>query len=402
MKKRDIFAISLMLLLCGGNVPASAAMNLTITPSGDSTVHLQGNGIRDMSSAEVSFDWNATLGEPQVSVQGATVAGIVKNGTSGMTLKIVRDDPDAILDISVGFDNPGDMSRAISNVASSAHDAEGGSYSVPVDFRPADEPLKFDPPSEQTPGTPVQPAGDNTAAQAAASLVEKAVQKSAPPKPGNGVAPDAAPTSSAAGIAEKAANASSDLEALAAADIEPAPGSVLRRFREYRGKKGLKEFALLFGRQDGSVLQEPAVALADGKSEVRLTVELRDQGASAPNFAFIGGTLASLRKSGDRAWEVTVVPAAGTWEGILMIAVGKSVAEFPLTVAPSVGLPNEELRSVTETTFLNRLKKYRESSLSRSRESAPLPEYLSEYIFTANCLAAATDMPEKKPAAARP
>jgi hypothetical protein len=399
MRKKDILAISLMLLLCRGTAPASAGMNLTVTPSGDSTVHLQGNGIRDMASAEVSFDWNATLGEPQVSVQGATVAGMAKNGASGMTLKLVRDDPDAVLDISVGFENPGDMSRAISNVASNAHDAEGGSYSVPIDFRPAEEPLKFDPPAEQPPGNPAPPAAENTAA--AASLAEKNMQKSTP-KPDNGAAPDAAPRPSGGGTVEKAADASSDLEALAQADIEPAPGSVLRRFREYRGKKGLREFALLFGRQDGSVRQEPAVALADGKSEVRLTVVLRDQGASAPNFAFVGGTLASLRKSGDRAWEVTVVPAAGTWEGILVIVVGKSVAEFPLTVAPSVGIPNEELRSVTETTFLNRLKKYREGSLSRSRESAPFPEYLSEYIFTANCLAAAAVMPEKKPAAARP
>jgi hypothetical protein len=190
------------------------------------------------------------------------------------------------------------------------------------------------------------------------------------------------------------------LEALAAADIEPSSGSVLRSFREFRGKKGLKEFALLFERQDGSVRQEPPVALTDGKSAVRLTVEFKEQGSSAPNFAFVGGTLVSLRKSGDHNWEVTVVPSAGTWEGTLMLsAAGKGITEFPLTVAPP--LAGEEIRTVSEKTFLELLKKYRKSSTNRGNEKAPLPEYLTDYIFTANCLAASAAAPENKSASVR-
>jgi hypothetical protein len=357
-------------------VPLFAGMALTVTPNGDDTILLQGRDVREMASVEISFDWNPTLGEPRVSVQGGSVAGTLTNARGGMTVKVVRDDPDAVLDIEVGFDTPGDMSRAISNVAVSARDADGASYPVPVDFVAPEAPPVWEP----SPGQTSAPGGEQASSRGPKQDFPAALRRptARSPRPERG--------SSSIGTAfEEKTDSGGEGQGSApdTAGAENARMSVLQRFRAYRGKRGLREFAALFAREGGGIRQEPAVAIADGKTPVRISLELDPRDGYAPNFAMSDAKFVALHKEGEKSWTMTLVPNKGAWEVGLILRMGKEKIEFPLTVVPPVNIPD----GLNETNFLAKLDRYLADQAARGKEEGgPFRRYLHEYIFTANYL----------------
>ncbi|HEY6872680.1 MAG TPA: cohesin domain-containing protein [Geobacteraceae bacterium] len=178
--------------------------------------------------------------------------------------------------------------------------------------------------------------------------------------------------------------------------------SVLEQFRTFQGEKTPKSLVALFGSAMEGGRQQPPLALSDGKSKVKVFVEIPPGGKTAPNFALKGAEYVSLKKSGDSAWVVEVLPTKGTFEATVTVLQDGTMRQIPLTVAPP--LPAElkigAAGKLTENDFDLFLK-------DRSTGKAPRfdlngdgkRDYIDEYIFTANFLAsldAGKKSPEKQ------
>jgi hypothetical protein len=164
------------------------------------------------------------------------------------------------------------------------------------------------------------------------------------------------------------------------------PGqSVLQRFRDFKGKKGLKAYTALFDRRPGDRnIQEPSVVLSDGKTLVRIAPALLRDWDNMPDIALSDAKLINMAKEDGRGWVITVLPNKGAWDARLIIRTGGKIYELPLVVAPPVKIDN----GITEGNFLAELDRFRAERVGAGAwEDKPNRQVLIEYIFTANCLA---------------
>ena len=193
-----------------------------------------------------------------------------------------------------------------------------------------------------------------------------------------------------------------DLEGMSPATgrnlMERRDKSVLQRFQEFKGKKGLDGFAALFeSAPDDSVSQEPSVALSDGKTTMDIRLKLRSKEVASPNFAMSDAKLVNIRKDGEKGWVITALPNKGTWNPSVVLQTDEKVILFPLVVAPPVAIP----RGITRGNFLAELERFVSGQAGGDQgKSDLLDRHLYEYIFTANLLAEsglrpAATMPEK-------
>jgi len=185
-----------------------------------------------------------------------------------------------------------------------------------------------------------------------------------------------------------------------ATESAPAPKqvqSVLDKFRLFEGEKTPQSLIALFSRDSGgSYSQSPAIAIADGKASVRLTIsKVADK---SPRFTFNAARYVSLAQVGDGEWEVEVVPERGALKASVNMLASGIVQEFPLTVAPranvAVGGKSGEVSEADFALFL------------RERGSATAPkydlngdgkrDYLDDYIFTANYLVKMEEQANRK------
>ncbi|BEH10235.1 MULTISPECIES: hypothetical protein [Geobacter] len=187
-------------------------------------------------------------------------------------------------------------------------------------------------------------------------------------------------------------------------EAKPAPvtqegyavlGSVVARFRDYTGVRTPKALMALFKEPVAdSISQDPAICLTDGKTAVRITVDLTGGEKAAPNFALRGAALKSLKKGDGNRWLVEALPEAGAVEATLIIVTGRKMVEYPLTVAPRADVDMDGKGRVTEADFLLFLARKSVGPVrSFDLNGDGKVDYLDDYIYTANYLTA-TD--EKK------
>jgi hypothetical protein len=171
---------------------------------------------------------------------------------------------------------------------------------------------------------------------------------------------------------------------------------VAERFKHYNGGKSLAAMAKLFDKQIAqNVRQEPPVLISDGKNKATLTVDIPSRITSSANFAVNGGTLVSYKqeKQIKGRWIVVVQPNSGSNSTSVTIIAGAEEFEYPLTVVQPI-----------KTTLTFDEKGWNIFSKEVGTSNAPqhdfngdgVRDYLDEYIFVANYLAA------RKPAAAKP
>ena len=183
----------------------------------------------------------------------------------------------------------------------------------------------------------------------------------------------------------------------------PAPPkpvlSVLERFRLFSAEKTVQSLTALFAPDDsGFFSQSPAIAIADGKGIVRLTIA-QMAGERAPNFAFNAASYVSLAQTADGEWEVRVRPDAGVVAASVSVLANGTVREIPLTVAPKAAVTANRSGEVSEADFRRFLKE-------RGTPSAPKNDlnrdgrrdYLDDYIYTANYLVKMQEQAEQKAA----
>lgn len=120
--------------------------------------------------------------------------------------------------------------------------------------------------------------------------------------------------------------------------------SPLHSFKTFKGKRQLSAYVPLFKKVlDTAVSQDPAIAVSDGKTPLRLKLVV-DAPDASPGFAFNGASIKNLRKSGNKTWFLEIVPLKGEYDVVMFVKLGDSFVEVPLVVVPELD------RSVMELT----------------------------------------------------
>ncbi|NVN93122.1 MAG: hypothetical protein HXX11_21350 [Desulfuromonadales bacterium] len=172
---------------------------------------------------------------------------------------------------------------------------------------------------------------------------------------------------------------------------EPMPPQVvshranLDTIAAYRGEKSPAILVALISREVSPIIrQEPAVALSDGKTALRILAYLGLGDGSSPNFALNGATLISLNRSPapDSNWIIQALPQPNVTRASLTILTNSEMIDYPLTLAPPVaGI------SALEADFKAFLKDSGSSPPKRDLNGDGRHDYLDDFIYTANYLA---------------
>jgi hypothetical protein len=157
---------------------------------------------------------------------------------------------------------------------------------------------------------------------------------------------------------------------------------ILDNFSEYKGEKSPAILIALFNKIiTPSIRQEPTVVLSDGKTPLKIVVEIPVASAKSPNFALNGAKLVSLAKDVSSAWIIETLPNAGVMRASLTILTDSDIIEYPLTLAPPVGS-----FSPTEVEFALFLKDSGAATPKRDLNGDGKHDYLDDFIYTANFL----------------
>ncbi len=162
--------------------------------------------------------------------------------------------------------------------------------------------------------------------------------------------------------------------------------SVLERFRTYSGPRTPAALVALFAAPvtAATIHQHPEVALSDGASIVKITVDAGPQENKSPNIAFNEAKLISLKQNKPGKWDIEALPDGGTWNVSLILLTGSDSRTVPLTVAPILPA-GTDLSERGFITFLGGAKAASQPLQDLNGDGRR--DYLDDYIFTANYLA---------------
>lgn len=190
----------------------------------------------------------------------------------------------------------------------------------------------------------------------------------------------------------------------------------LERFKDFQGEKTPATLTALLSGGGGAVFQEPPIALADGQSTVKLTVNVAASAQGGmPSFAVKGAQVLSIRAGEKGNWIIEAQPVKGAYQGALTVLTADAMIEYPLILAPPADIDLDKSGKIEETDFEIYLKSYISSAVpaEESKEGTPdaagdavapgagtpaevkrdlngdgREDYIDDYIFTANYLVA--------------
>jgi hypothetical protein len=401
---------------------AFAAANVTVTPSGESSYSVQGSGMSGVAGIQLDIAYDSTtLSSPTVT-QGALVSGamLAANTTQPGKIRIAIISTNAfsgngqIATISfAGKNGTGSITSAtvsmintsgaavsatasISNNTDNNSNTSGLSNTAGLPFSPPIAPAQ---PGQNLPATTTQTG------TATAPVYVGAV--SLPPDMQQRIESQAAPTSPAPVAAvEQPAKTVEPVSPVAkpAAEVKPEETpqyvvykGIADRFKLYSGSKKLSTVVALFDKKIAqTIIQTPSILISNGQNKAVLTIDIPARISASPNFAVNGGSLVSYKQDKQQKgrWLVEILPEAGTLKVITTIIVGAEQFEYPLTVAP----PIKSSLSLDEKGW-NRFIKETGTATAPLHDlnNDGVRDYLDEYIFAANILAAKSTLP--KPAA---
>ena len=169
--------------------------------------------------------------------------------------------------------------------------------------------------------------------------------------------------------------------------------AALQFFATYTGERNPKNLIALFAEPAiPSFIQDPPIALADGKGLVKIRLLVNTSRTELPKFIMQGASLKRLPAQGeDGFWSMEVVPKKGVYEAKLTVIDGGKMLEFPLTVAPvTVPLLGKD-KKFSEADFARFLSKPAKHDLNADKKF----DYIDDFIYTANYIVAMKIKPEK-------
>jgi hypothetical protein len=340
-------------------------LRMILQPNGKGSFFLTGQHVVGVQALDVEVDYDSSLLlNPSVMINGGELKQ-VKNDTQGkLFVSIFRPVADANLRIILNFSTREDRAGGIQHISISA-----------ITRSMANRPPE--PNADQPSGVAEDEFVDGPADASSLTRADGAVLKADPAPDRNEVIDghSAAKETAFQSGAERKAHAEQ------MTFLMHEEKSVLQRFKIFKGEKTLDSFTALFGRsEDERTVQEPAIAISDGKTPVLIRLEVQPEGMHSASIALADARLIS-KETNEKGIVITVLPSEGTWDARLAIAAGREILDYPLVVAPPINLAN----GINEHNFLDALRAYiNNQSPPLQRESGL---YLSEYIFTANYLA---------------
>jgi hypothetical protein len=445
MKSRNMLQglIVTFILVFGTAASGFAAMTVTASPSGNGQFVVQGNGFSGVEAIEIKIQYDTTaLANPRVT-QGNLISGMpmVTSNAPGL-LQYAGTDPFPKVRsgsgslATIAFDTVGNASANVA-AAVTLRDQNGSVLStqtivVPVTTASAgtgDGSRTGSGGGSQTlsgsgsnnssnsgsGATPPPPAptvtanptylGTVTMPDAGIPAVSKSNDQASLPAPDAEKIQKQTADAVDKEIAQQVAKAAP--QTVTADKNAPLAGSVLGRFQAFKGEKSTQSLIALFRSAMAGNSQQPHLALSDGKTNVKVSVNLPTTSKSEPEFALREAKLVSLNKSGDSTWVIELLPNKGTLEASVIVMVDGKMAELPLTVAPPLAADPKtgEAMVLTEADFAAFLKqRSTRDGAGSGQNSVGKQDYIDDYIYTANFLAqsdAVTTAAEKKPKAVK-
>jgi hypothetical protein len=332
--------------------PLSSFADITfyVSPDGDNAFFIEGDDIKDTESVEITVVYDSTiLANPRVSLEGGTVTNILNPNPGILTFKANRgDNTNHSFEAHLNFDR--------------MWDSQGGLFSVT--------------------GKIMEPDGTISPSRTNLNTSIPSLLTFASNDGGTASTPEKSPAT------EETASSGNRPDILMKAEK-----SVVQRFKEFKGERGLKAFVALFERSPRDIfVQEPPIVLSDGKTCAMIRIAQQPKGRDSPNFVLSDAKLVHLEKEGEKSWIITALPKEGTCNASLLIKLDKEIIEFPLVVAPPVKIHN----GITERNFVAELDRFISAQVGGGKgENDPLWYIKYEYIFTANYLASSENHPAK-------
>jgi hypothetical protein len=412
----DVFAVlfffALGILACAESF---AAPTVTIAPSSNNVYALQGNDFSGASGIDVTIRYDAAaLANPRVVLGGLTGGALmaVNSSTPGMVrLALVRvtaiNGSGTIA--TVTFDRIKSTGADILSLTSSAISSSGSKIGITSQIVNSVKTADTQTPpsvSGSTPDTrPDAPTAQAATTSSAPSSAPMGVVGLVVPLPGDaasvGKSETLPPDQAAADVVKPAGDADAPLETAKAVPPEkpvpPAPEpekkkimlykSVLERFKEFNGNKTPEALIALFSPQKGQAIQDPPIVLADGKTTVKVLLDINPAGENN-NFLLDGVNLVSLINKDKNAWVAELLPDKKITGATISIPRNTQWDVMPLTVAPPMDVKIDPSSSrLSEADFKLFLKE-------RGTAKAPKfdlnndgrRDYIDDFIFTANYL----------------
>jgi len=279
----------------------------------------------------------STMSSPSISATGLLEAHCrVRTMTTEGTIELTATGSTAIGEYGnlamIDFDPvSADQTAVINSVSVVVTDSGGGQFAVPVV-------INNPKPQAKASGTPsdaadsakdsVWKAGDGGATGGPGALPDKSAPTGRTPEnPASGNSASAPGSSAAEGaLGGTRRNKTAPCEVLVCSGL-------LDRVREGSAPKNALQPATR--EADCRYRQEPEAILSDGRSTVRIIMELEVKGDTAPNFFIEGAHCLSLKRVA-KAWELELLPSTGAFAASVSALFDDRIVQFPLTVAPPI------------------------------------------------------------------
>lgn len=405
---KHIMIITALLL---GSVSFSSGASLTIMSAGAGTYAVQGDSLNGVAGIDLTIGYDASsLSSPTVS-WGSLVSGAMSIANTkvpgSIKIAIIRAEPFsgtgavATLTFSTQTGTGG-----ITSVAAKLIDSKGGVLPVlagiapgasgtseiasaglistaGIPFSQAATPTAA---STTTSSTASTTTGQVTAGLGTVSMPDDTQAKNEvrTPEPKQTQPAEIPEATESKAVAAPAPNVEKVAETPESAEVkETAFTSILERFRAYRGEKNPENLSALFSKPISVFIhQEPGIAISDGKTAVRVYVDITAIKGAAANFALSGARLVSLKKGNDSGtWVLEALPQANSVKATVTVMNSNTVIEYPLTVVPPVAAV-----SAKKPDFSAFLKDSGAKTPKHDLNGDGRHDYIDDYIYAGHYL----------------
>ncbi len=390
------------------NASLALGASVSISPSGDGVFVVSGSNMDGVAAMDLIIDYDSSsLSSPTIS-QGSLVSGrgmLAANpnyGSSSIKIGIISTSAFSgsgkIATIAFAtHKGTGSVTLAASMFNLKGTSVAGGGTSSAADYQSsttsASSSTATTSSSSQSTTTTSSSSASSTSSSSSMATYLGTVNMSSDGHATNDVRPaDAATTQSAqSGESETMKRDEMPAEEKPVAAVKHHKPETAARishkgtlecFREYKGKKTPAALAALFKKDSAQTIrQEPAIALSDGKTPVKIMAKLENDD-KMPSFALSGAKLKAFnRDNATHAWIIEVLPQAKVMQSRLTILNGGDRIEYPLTLAPPVkGV------SSSEADFAVFLKDSGAATPKRDLNGDGKHDYQDDFIYTANYL----------------
>jgi hypothetical protein len=402
--------VSFIAVLCCSTLARAAAV-LTVSPSGSGTYLVQGTDLEKVAAMYLVINYDSTtMANPRV-IKGDLISDVLMASNTNQTGTILISFVRAYPKVKTGsgpiavipYDPLGSSPGKITYFTATLTDVNGAPLSAQAIIVPGATTAS----STQTGGTGGTPTGgttttggttDSTSA-AGPKVIGGSVTLPSDSSPTPGKAREEAPpvqteSGSKGSVGAPAEGEAKEGQQGRVAALPPAEKkmtvhkSILERFREFQGVKDPKALMALFTSDPmPGIRQEPPVAISDGKTRLKVFIDLPATGKETPNFALKGAQMVSVKMAENTKWVIEALPETGVYDASITVMQSQFAIEIPLAVAPRVAISTGKAGTKDEAGFAFFLKTRGSAKSPRfDLNGDGVRNYIDDYIFTANYL----------------